>query len=186
MPTDPFVAPALDDHPRNEPNLAPGVRLPAAQGWVADRPGDLVGGQPKGELLGRPGPNVGYAILLANRMADRLAVGAHEPVADAIAVVSELAMKRAASYGRAPVTPDLEIAATLLGYLGDVDPAFVEWRAHAVHGASHEYPARRAVVDAVSDTALRTPPATSALVADFRAAFRAVLSAETSEAPLPA
>ena len=168
MPTDPFVAPTLDDHPRNEPNLAPGVRLPAAHGWVADRPGDLVGGQPTGDLLGRPGPNVGYAVLLANRLSERLTFGAHEPAADALAVLSELAMKRAGSYGRAPVMPDLEIAATLLGYLGQVDPAFVAWRTHAVHGASHEYSVRRTLVDAVSDAALRVPPQGVLLLAEFR------------------
>jgi hypothetical protein len=168
MPTDPFVAPTLDDHPRNEPNLAPGVRLPAANAWVADRPGDLEAGQPKGDLLGRPGPNVGYAVLLANRLRDKVSLGAHEPVADALAVVGELAMKRAASYGRAPVMPDLVIAATLLGYLGDVDPAFVEWRTRAVHGASHEYGARRAFVDSVPDAVLRLPPQVAPLLADFR------------------
>jgi len=177
MPTDPFVAPTLDEHPRNEPNLAPGVRLPAAHSWVADRAGDLVGGQPKGDLLGRPGPNVGYAVLLANRLKDRLALGAHEPAVDALAVVSELAMKRAASYGRAPVMPDLEIAATLLGYLGEVDPAFVVWRTHAVHGASHEYSARRALVDSVSDASLRVPPVGGPQLTEFRAEFRAGLTA---------
>jgi hypothetical protein len=36
----PFVAPTLEDAPRQEPNLAPGVRMPAAKSWRADRPGD--------------------------------------------------------------------------------------------------------------------------------------------------
>ena len=65
MPTDPFVAPTLDDAPRQQPNLAPGVRYPPAKRWYADRPGDLEAGQPTGEFLGRPGPNVGYALTLA-------------------------------------------------------------------------------------------------------------------------
>ena len=68
MPTDPFVSPELTDLPRQETNLAPGVHLPAAKGWRADRPGDLVAGQPTGTLLGRPGPNVGYALTLADRL----------------------------------------------------------------------------------------------------------------------
>ena len=33
MATDPFVAPTLDDTPRQEPNLAPGVHVPPARGW---------------------------------------------------------------------------------------------------------------------------------------------------------
>src|SRR6478609_11519296 len=127
MPTDPFVAPALDDRPRHETNLAPGVQLPAAQGWKADRPGDLVAGQPTGDLLGRPGPNVGYAVMLAARLRDSVQLAPHENVADALAVVAELAMKRAASYGRAPTLADVEIAATLLGYQGEVDDAFAAW-----------------------------------------------------------
>src|SRR5262249_38508846 len=139
MPTDPFVSPTLDDLPRQEPNLAPGVRLPAARGWVADRPGDLSGPQPTGPLLGRPGPNVGYAVVLAGRVRDRLVLGAHEVADDALAVIAELAMKRAASFGRAPVIADVEVAASLLGYEGEVDPEFVRWRTETLHGASHEY-----------------------------------------------
>jgi len=178
MPTDPFVSPSLDDHPRQEPNLAPGVRLPAARAWVADRPGDLSGPQPTGRLLGRPGPNVGYAVVLAHRVRDRLALGAHESVDDVLAVVAELAMKRAASFGRAPVIADVDIAATLLGYVGEVDPAFGAWRVGAVHGACHEYGTRRAVVDAVPDAVLRMPPKTAALLVDARAEVRGAFVAD--------
>ena len=32
MSTDPFVAPVPEAEPRNEPTLAPGLRLPPAQG----------------------------------------------------------------------------------------------------------------------------------------------------------
>ena len=178
MPTDPFVAPTLEDHPRQEPNLAPGVRLPAAEAWVADRPGDLDAGQPTGDLLGRPGPNIGYAVTLANRMRDRIALGSHESADDALALVAELAMKRAASFGRAPVMPDVEIAATLLGYQGDVDPGFVEWRVAAVHGVSHEYGARRTLVDAVPDAVLRMPPQVAPLLVEFRTELRAAIAQE--------
>jgi hypothetical protein len=168
MPTDPFVAPQLDDRSRQETNLAPGVHLPAAQGWKADRPGDLVAGQPTGDLLGRPGPNVGYAVMLAARLRDSVQLAPHEHVADALAVISELAMKRAASYGRAPTMPDVEIAASLLGYHGDADEAFSAWRCEVAHGADHEYGVRRAVVDAVPDAVLRLPPKVPALLAEFR------------------
>src|SRR5689334_5619808 len=115
MPTDPFVAPQQGDRPRQETNLAPGVHLPASRAWRADRPGDLVAGQPTGDLLGRPGPNVGYALTLAGRLSDSLQLAPHEHLDDALAIVAELAMKRAASFGRAPTLPDLEITADLLG-----------------------------------------------------------------------
>jgi hypothetical protein len=176
MPTDPFVAPELDDRPRQEPNLAPGVHLPAAHAWRADRPGDLVAGQPTGTLLGRPGPNVGYAVTLAGRLRDSVQLGPHEHAADALAVVAELGMKRAASYGRAPTMADVEIAANLLGYRGDVDDTFAAWRTEALHGADHEYGVRRAVVDAVPDGVLRMPPQVPALVAEFRSELRQSLT----------
>ena len=178
MPTDPFVAPALDDAPRQLPNLAPGVRYPPAKGWYADRPGDLEAGQPTGELLGRPGPNIGYALTLAERTRDKLAIGQHESIDDSLAVIAELAMKRAGSFGRAPVMPDVDIASTLLGYKGEVDPAFVEWRSHALHGAYHEYDRRRTIVDAVHDAVLRIPPQVAALMIEFRTSLQRTLAEE--------
>lgn len=160
MPTDPFVAPARDAEPRQEPNLAPGARLPAPHRWRADRPGDLADGvQPRGPLFGSPGPNVGYAVLLVRRRASELVLGPHERREDAEAVVAALAMKRAASLGRAPVVEDVECAAIALGYLGAPAPGFVAWRERAVTGASHEYEVRRAVCDAVPLDELRRPPA---------------------------
>src|SRR3954453_18822047 len=118
MPTDPFVAPEFDDHPRQEPNLAPGVHLPAASGWKADRPGDLVAGQPTGNRLGRPGPNVGYAVTLAGRLRDSVQLAPHEHVADALALIAELGMKLAASYGRAPTLAERGGGGHVLGSPG--------------------------------------------------------------------
>jgi hypothetical protein len=175
---DPFVAPTLDDVPRQEPNLAPGVHLPAARPWVPDRPGDAVAyGQPHGRLLGDPGPNIGYALTLAERLHDRLQLAPTEHLEDAMTVVSELAMKRASSYGRAPVMADLECAALILGYLGGCDPDDALWRAAAVTEAGHDYPTRRAICDAVDLDALRLAPQvlssrTRELRADVRAAWR--------------
>lgn len=180
MPTDPFVAPDLDDLPRQEPNLAPGVRMPPARAWVADRPGDLHGaGQPTGELLGSPGPNVGYAVTLAERARDRLALAPNEDVHDAVAVVAEMAMRRAASYGRAPVLHDIESAMLVLGYQGGADPGFAEWRATVVAGAGHEYARRRALCDAVDLDALRlAPKALVARLPEVRAELQRVASGE--------
>jgi|SRR5215207_4508536 len=176
MPTDPFVAPELEDRPRQEPNLAPGVQLPAAQAWKADRAGDLVAGQPTGNLLGRPGPNVGYAVTLAARLRDSVQLAPHEHEADALAVISELAMKRAASFGRGPVLADVETAAALLGYQGECDDSFAAWRRDVSHGADHDYGVRRALVDAVPDAVLRLPPKVPALVDDFRVDLQQTLS----------
>jgi hypothetical protein len=178
MAADPFVAPTLGDAPRQEHNLAPGVTMPAARPWVADRPGDEVSfGQPEGRLFGTPGPNIGFARTLAHHLEGRITLAPGERLDDALAVVSELAMKRAASYGRAPVLPDLECAATLLGYVGGCDPDDAVWRARAVDGAEHDYPTRRAICDAVALDLLRRPVAelreqARTLRAQVRAAWR--------------
>ncbi|MFO7590807.1 MAG: hypothetical protein R6X23_07895 [Acidimicrobiia bacterium] len=158
MPTDPFVATELDDTPRHDQNLAVGVTVPAARRWVADRPGDLHGGQPRGDLLGAPGPNVGYALRLAHRAADRIALAPHEHLDDATSVVGEVAMKRAASFGRAPVGDDVECAMLLLGYQGGCAPDFAAWRADLVDGAHHDYRVRRTICDAVDLDVLRQAP----------------------------
>jgi hypothetical protein len=157
VPTDPFVAPDLDDRPRQQQNLPPGLGYPPARSWRADRPGDLAASQPGGTLRGRPGPNVGYAYTLAERARDRIRLGPHEHLDDAISLVAEVASKRAAAFGRAPVIGDVELAMAVLGYDGSTDGAFAAWRARAAHGAAHDYAARRAIVDAVPDSLLGRP-----------------------------
>src|SRR5262249_60880733 len=113
---------------------------------------------PQGALLGRPGPNVGYAYTLAQRARDRLRLGPFEHAHDAVAVVAEVAGKRAALYGRAPVIGDVDHAIAILGYDGTAGDAFVAARTAAVHDASHSYYRRRAMVDSVPDPLLRQRP----------------------------
>ncbi|HEY5077446.1 MAG TPA: hypothetical protein VIJ48_08080 [Acidimicrobiia bacterium] len=155
MPTDPFVPSDPSARPRQQQNLPPGVALPAADDWRSDRPGDLGPDQPQGALFGRPGPNVGYAYTLAQRAKDRLRLGPFENAADAVAVVAEIAGKRAARFGRAPVIGDVDLALAVLGYDGNASDAFVKARSALVHEAAHDYRRRRALVDAVPDTLLR-------------------------------
>ena len=175
MPTDPFVAPDAEAAPRNEPTLAPGLRLPPSRPWRAARPGDLVDGvAPRGPGFGSPGPNVGYATSLTHRVGREFAVAPHEHRHDAETVVAALAMRRAASYGRGPVRADVEYGATLLGYLGTADPAFVAWRADAVDGAHHHPTVTSRVVDAIPLDALRGPAGgAGAFAAEVRAALLA-------------
>ena len=118
VPTDPFVPSDPSARPRQQQNLPPGVALPPADDWRSDRPGDLGPDQPEGALFGRPGPNVGYAYTLAQRAKDRLRLGPFEHADDAVAVIAEVAGKRAAQFGRAPVIGDIDLAIALLGYDG--------------------------------------------------------------------
>jgi hypothetical protein len=155
MPTDPFVPSELADRPRQQQNLPPGLAPPPARDWRADRPGDQGGAVVEGALLGRPGPNVGYAYTLAARVRDRLHLSPIEHDDDAIAVIAEIAGKRAALFGRAPVMGDIDVAISLLGYDGVADDAFVELRVRLVHDAAHSYINRRALVDAVPEDMLK-------------------------------
>jgi hypothetical protein len=158
VPTDPFVTSDPSARPRQQQNLPPGVALPPATDWRPDRPGDLGPKQPEGALLGRPGPNVGYAYTLAQRAKDRLRLGPFEHAHDVVAVVAEVAGKRAALFGRAPVIGDVELAIAVLGYDGSASEEFVKARSALVNEAGHDYRRRRAIVDAVPDTLLRSRP----------------------------
>ena len=158
MPTDPFVPPDPADRPRQQQNLPPGTALPPAARWQAERPGDLGPAQPNGALFGTPGPNVGYAYTLAERVADRLQLGHHEALDDVIPVIAEIAGKRAAQFGRAPVIHDVDIAVKLLGYDGSADTQFTDIRQLIVHEAGHSYNRRREIVDTVPDQMLKMRP----------------------------
>ena len=70
--------------------------MPAARPWYSDRPGDEVSfGQPRGRLFGVPGPNIGYALTLAGESGSASPSRPTSASTTALAVVSELAMKRA-------------------------------------------------------------------------------------------
>jgi hypothetical protein len=155
MPTDPFVPSDLEDEPRQQQNLPPGLAPPPARDWRADRPGDDAAVPDAEPLRGNPGPNVGYAYTLAARVKDRLHLAPSEHDTDALAVVAEIAGKRAAQFGRAPVMGDIDIAIALLGYDGLADDLFVAQRVRLVHEAAHSYVSRRALVDAVPEDLLR-------------------------------
>jgi hypothetical protein len=185
MPTDPYVPSEIGDRPRQQQNLPPGLALPPARDWRADRPGDeasapgdLGDDAPEaGGLMGRPGPNVGYAYTLAARVRSRLRLSAHEHAEDVIAVLAEIAGKRATLFGRAPVIGDVEVAVELLGYDGTADESFVELRTRLTHDAAHDYTRRRALVDAVPEELLRLRDSgLSARVAEWRARARLDLS----------
>ena len=142
--------------PRQEQNLAPGVHMPPSGPWRADRPG-----RPAARSSRRARCSARPARTSASRSrspagratAFRLEPGEH--VDDAVAVVAEIAMKRAATFGRAPTILDVDFAIELLGYLGDAPDDVRRWRPERRAGADHDYVVRRAIVDTVSTSLLR-------------------------------
>ena len=153
MAVDPYVPIRSEDAPRRS------VAIPAARGWRATRPGDLVAGDsglaPDARLAGSPGPDGGYALTLAKRFRGRLETVEPETRHDAELIGAEVAMRRASMFGRAPISADLELAFTLFGWLGGAPPELVEWRRLAAAGVGHAYPRRRTLVNAIPEVILR-------------------------------
>ena len=146
------------------------------QPWLADRPGELIGGQPAGKGLGVPGPDQGYALRLARRFEGDLLLEPGEHANDAIAGCVGVALKRAASFGRAPVAADLEVAFRLFGFLAPApDESLVVWRKERFAGVAHahHYAEARSLVDLVPEAVLRMTPneVEAACAADRSALF---------------
>ena len=140
--------------------------------WRADRPAELNDGQPRGDRLGSPGPDQGYVLSLARRFDGKLTLTAGEHQKDALAGCSNVALKRASIFGRAPVIHDLTIALTVFGFLGDAPKELVDLRKGMFEEVAHphHYPESRNIVDRVPEATLRMTPAqvTEAHRADWR------------------
>jgi hypothetical protein len=135
--------------------------------WMSDRPAEVQGLQPVGPGLGVPGPDQGYALLLARQFEGKLVLTEGERDDDVLAGCMAVATRRSALYGRAPVIHDLTLALNLWGYLAQAPEALVALRRESFAGvaSSHHYTECRAIVDNVSDDVLRmTPSAVAASV----------------------
>jgi hypothetical protein len=128
--------------------------------WVADRPADLKLGQPRGPRLGNQGPDQGYVLVLAGHFDGKLTLTPGEHQRDVLAGAAAIALKRASSFGRAPVLHDLTIALTIWGYLGEAPSELVELRKPLFEEVahSHSYTDSRRLVDMVPEEVLRRTP----------------------------
>jgi hypothetical protein len=131
--------------------------------WRADRPADFAEDhrQPRGDLLGSPGPDQGYALHLAHVLEPDLHLAEGEHARDAVAGIVAIGLKRASLLGRAPVIHDLRIAATIFGYLDATpDPELVSLRRELFEEVSHfhHYMELRRLVDMVPASVLRQTP----------------------------
>jgi hypothetical protein len=140
--------------------VRPAYRLRTPADWRQDRVAELLTpGQPKGRQLGVPGPDQGYALLVAHELfADRLVLSPGITVEDALVGAAAVAGSRAALFGRAPVGKDVELALALFGFLGDAPADLVAWRAPLFQAAAHHYGQQRRIVEAVPEATLRLTP----------------------------
>ena len=117
---------------------------------------------PSGDLFGSPGPDQGYALLLAHRLTSRIHLLDGEDVHDIEVGAALIGSRRASLFGRAPSVYDLEVALGLFGFF-DSDPSaeLIELR-RSFRSIGHSYVAQRELVDLISDTSLRMTPAQAA------------------------
>lgn len=147
--------------------------------WTKDRPSEIEARQPHDDRLGVTGPDPGYALTMASRYAGKLLLqpGGDAKESDVLRGAAEIAMKRAALIGRAPILADVTVALTVWGFL-DATPAaeLLRLRRRMFEGVHHiapHYPLLRELADAVpADVLLRHPGAIKQLHArDWRACF---------------
>jgi hypothetical protein len=141
--------------------------------WVADRPGELDGGQPTGPGMAWQGPDQGYVLRLVREFDDQLVLTAGEHSDDAKAGCVSVALKRASVFGRAPVIHDLTVAFGVWGYLGAAPAELVALRRPLFEGLSHghHHAGRQRVAELVPVEVVRMSPAEVASLAasDWRA-----------------
>ena len=153
-----------------------GLPLPPARPWTTGRPSDLGPAQPRGRRFGSPGPDQGYALLLAERFQGRLELAEGETEHDAVAGCMAVALKRASLFGRAPMIHDVRLAFTIWGFLGQVPPELLAFRRPLFQACSHHYDDQRAIADQVPEEVLRAPHEVT--LARYPAEWRALLGRE--------
>jgi hypothetical protein len=170
--TQPKFAPIIESS-----EVRDAMKLPAPLPWTAHRPADFTSdpSRPRQPNTGIRGPDQGYALHLAERLAPRLQLSGHEHAEDVLTGAVAIGLKRASLYGRAPVSGDIELALLIFGFLGGASEELVVARGRALGGAHHDYWQQRDLADFVPEATLRmTPAAVRDRMAADPAAWRAL------------
>lgn len=136
--------------PRDVPRPDPALRWkPSDRPGMITRPGEV----PRGEGFGTPGPDTGWAL----RLIDRADIPQRSKNLDR--VLAALMGARAASFGRAPTTEDLEVALILTGLADGLPDHLHTRREQWVDAAAHDRPPGRTALAEVGTDLLRAKPA---------------------------
>ncbi len=151
----PKFAPVTDQPYYTSPDVVPAA-------WTPERPGEIEGLQPVGPRLGAQGPDQGFALRIANRIAPTLQLQPGERTDDAVRGCLGIALRRASMYSRAPVVHDVRLAFTIWGFfLADPPADLVARRMELFEGVgkvTHHYAEGRRIADLVPETTLRLTP----------------------------
>jgi hypothetical protein len=137
----------------------------------------LEGRQPLGHRLGVPGPDQGYALLLARELADGLHLQAGEHLDDVMFGAAAVANKRAALFGRAPSGHDLKVAYAIWGFSNPQPPAELLAMRREMFEECHNphfYVRSRRIADAVPHDVLFQP--TQAILDQVAQDWRSAIS----------
>jgi hypothetical protein len=137
-------------------------KLPVAGEWISHRPSDYKPSPHSVHLpnTGIPGTDQGYGLHLAERLRGRLELTDTEHAEDVLIGATMIGLRRAALYGRAPISHDIELALHLFGYLDPAPPGeLVAARQRLFSGIAHDYWQQRDLADLVPEATLRLTPA---------------------------
>ena len=130
--------------------------------WQPDRPGVVEGLQPVGRRMGAQGPDQGFALTIAERLAPRIHLQGRERLDDATRGCLGIALRRASLYSRAPVVHDVTIAFTIWGFFDEDPPNDLIARRpqlfEGVGNVNHHYAEGREIADLVPESTLRMTP----------------------------
>lgn len=157
----PRTARTSDRNPRfySSPDVVP-------EAWSPERPGVVEGLQPSGPRLGAQGPDQGFALTIAHRLAPKVRLADGERLDDATRGCVNIALRRASLFSRAPVVHDVNLAFTIWGFFDLEPPAdLLTRRAELFEGVGnvlHHYAEGRELADLVPESTLRLTPADAA------------------------
>lgn len=134
--------------------------LEAPQPWRFDRPAELARDYNLSYKsgMGDIGPDQGFAIKLAKRVADRIILEKGEHSDDVLAGMVAIALRRASLFGRAPVFSDVILAGKLFGYFDEVRDELLQYRKGLFSGVAHDKYKERVLAFSLPEAALLANP----------------------------